>query len=515
VLPASPASPASPVPANEFTRLLELASFDILDTPAEAYFDELTHLVAQVCETPMAAISISDRDRQWLKARYGLSAGELARDNSFCSHAILGTEPLQVEDTTLDPRFSGNALVTGPTAIRFYAGVPLYTLNGFALGTLCVLDQRPRQLTPSQLLTLRLTAAQVVQQFELRKVARSLRRQARLFEKTQSIGHIGGWELNVRTYELIWTDETYRIHGVTRENYSPTLDSAIDFYTPASVAIIRRSVHDAIQSGTSYDIELQIMTRAGKTRWVRSMGQREEDDDAALRLFGIIQDIDDRRTLEGEVLLASRHEQTAIGAELHDGLGQDLAGISMMLHGLANDVPAGDSHFAKDLRAIEGMVRDAVATCRTLSLGISPVTPAVGGLHVGLRSLTAKLARVHAIRVDLDVGSMPMSIPEVAADNLYRLVQEALRRAIINGAAKQVVVTLRPDDAGFHLSITDDGSGMDKSDGASALSLRLMRYRARLLGACLEIVPQPSGGTSIVCHMTEQALHVAVDDAER
>jgi len=509
-LPVPPASAASPVLANEFTRLLELASYDILDTPAEAYFDELTHLVAQVCETPMAAISISDRDRQWLKARYGLSADELARDKSFCTHAIMTTEPFQVEDATIDPRFRDSPLVTGPAAIRFYAGVPLYTLNGFALGTLCVLDQRPRQLTSLQLLTLRLIAAQIVQQFELRKVARNLRRQARLFETTQIIAHIGGWELNLRTSELIWTDETYRIHGVTRENYSPTLDSAIDFYTPASVPIIRRSVLEAIQSGTPFDIELQIMTRAGETRWVRAMGQREEGASDAVRLSGIIQDIDDRRTLESEVLLASRHEQTAIGAELHDGLGQDLAGISMMLHGLANDAAARDARVEKDLRGIEGMVRDAVATCRTLSLGISPATPAVGGLLVGLRSLTAKLSRVHAVNVELEVGSMQMPFPEFVADNLYRLVQEALRRAIINGAAKHVIVLLKPDDAGLYVSITDDGIEIDKSDAASALSLRLMRYRARLLGSRLEILPQQSGGTTVVCHVTEHTLNVAV-----
>lgn len=166
--------PAAPVPKNEVKRLKVLWQYDVLDTVPEEVFDDLTDLAAHICEAPVAMISLVDENRQWFKAKVGISAKETSRDISFCAHAILNDGLLVISDATKDPRFSDNPLVTGPQKIRFYAGAPLVTPDGHALGTLCVLDKKPRKLRSEQLEALRVLAHHVVSQLELRRHAREL-----------------------------------------------------------------------------------------------------------------------------------------------------------------------------------------------------------------------------------------------------------------------------------------------------------------------------------------------------
>ncbi|MBJ7339813.1 PAS domain S-box protein [Mycolicibacterium sp.] len=158
----------------ERDRLRVLVDFAIMDTPAEAAFDDLAALAAHLCGAPMALVSLVDADRQWFKARHGLSVSQTPREQSFCAHALRGTGLLVVPDTRLDPRFVDNPLVTGEPHLRFYAGAPLVTSDGYVLGTLCVLGGEPRQLTELQGAHLKILAAQVVSQLELRRQARRL-----------------------------------------------------------------------------------------------------------------------------------------------------------------------------------------------------------------------------------------------------------------------------------------------------------------------------------------------------
>lgn len=164
----------TPAPKQEARRLKVLWQYDVLDTVAEEVFDDLVDLAAHICEAPIALISLVDENRQWFKARVGISVSETSRDVSFCAHAILGHGLMVVPDATKDKRFKNNPLVTGPQKIRFYAGAPLITPDGHALGTLCVLDHEARTLRPEQKQSLRVLAHHVVSQLELRRHARAL-----------------------------------------------------------------------------------------------------------------------------------------------------------------------------------------------------------------------------------------------------------------------------------------------------------------------------------------------------
>ena len=135
---------------NELSRLAALLRYEILDSAEEAAFDDFTQLASRLCDTPIALISLVDDRRQWFKSRVGLAVSETPRDISFCSHAIRGSEIFEVPDALADPRFRDNPLVTGEPGIRFYAGTLLRTPDGHNLGTLCVIDRKPRRLSADQ-----------------------------------------------------------------------------------------------------------------------------------------------------------------------------------------------------------------------------------------------------------------------------------------------------------------------------------------------------------------------------
>lgn len=155
---------------GEEDRLKALREFKILDTEPELELDEMTTLASQICETPMALVSLVDEKRQWFKSRIGVDMYETPRENSFCAHAISHHGVFIVEDALSDPRFSNNPLVTGGPKIRFYAAATLTTSNGEALGTLCVMDQVPKKIAPAKSHALKVLAKQIVHHFERRNL---------------------------------------------------------------------------------------------------------------------------------------------------------------------------------------------------------------------------------------------------------------------------------------------------------------------------------------------------------
>jgi diguanylate cyclase (GGDEF)-like protein/PAS domain S-box-containing protein len=190
----------APLPPNEAQRLETLRGYDVLDTPPESAFDDLTLLAAQICQVPIALVTLIDESRQWFKSKIGLSATETSRDFSFCAHAILYTdEVFEVRDAQLDPRFADNPLVTADPYIRFYAGALLVAPDGLALGTLCVIDRVPRVLSAEQQTAMRALSRTVIAQLELR---RTLVAHRRAEEQLQSLNASLEQKVDARTAEL-------------------------------------------------------------------------------------------------------------------------------------------------------------------------------------------------------------------------------------------------------------------------------------------------------------------------
>ena len=157
----------APIPLNEEERIAELRALRILDTPPEERFDRLVQLAAHLFGVPIAYIAMVDSDRQWFKSKCGLTDDQTGRDISFCGHAILNKEPLVINDATKDERFADNPLVVGEPHVRLYVGCPLRGPNGHNVGTICIVDNKPREINDSDIETLKRLGAMAERELDL------------------------------------------------------------------------------------------------------------------------------------------------------------------------------------------------------------------------------------------------------------------------------------------------------------------------------------------------------------
>lgn len=173
------------LPENEADRLKALYSYAILDSLPESDFDDITRLASRICETSISLISLIDEKRQWFKSTHGLQVSETAKEYAFCAHAILNPKDVMiVPDSLKDERFKNNPLTVGNPNVVFYAGVPLVNSDGYSLGTLCVIDHQPKNLSDSQIEALKVLAKQVMNQLELRRKINELNQTARDLQKS-------------------------------------------------------------------------------------------------------------------------------------------------------------------------------------------------------------------------------------------------------------------------------------------------------------------------------------------
>jgi two-component system, NtrC family, sensor kinase len=180
-----------PIPEDELARLQALQRYNILDTMAEQEFDDATALASYICGTPISLISLVDQDRQWFKSKVGLDVSQTSRAESFCAHTLTEPRTLIVEDALCDPRFAENPLVLGDPNIRFYAGAPLITPSGHVLGTVCVIDTKPRTLSTPQIAALEALSRQVMALFESRVRLLDNRRAADALLQSEKLAAVG------------------------------------------------------------------------------------------------------------------------------------------------------------------------------------------------------------------------------------------------------------------------------------------------------------------------------------
>jgi PAS domain S-box-containing protein len=600
--------------SNEASRVSSLHALGVLDTPPEAEFDALVRAAAAVCEVPVSLISLLDLERQWFKANYGLpGVNQTPREIAFCVQTVTRGELFEVEDASEHPLFSGNPLVIGEPHIRFYAGAPVRLSGGAVVGTLCVIDRKPRRLAPQQrevLTQLALAASHALEGrravAEVRRAAEALaesearfrtlsehaplgvfhtdadglctytnprwqqiyglsleqslgdgwsqtlhpsdrdlvwrswqtaategrdfdmefrihrpdrdvrtvrgqakavkdlaggisgyvgsvedvtrRKQLEVFlDRTGRLAGVGGWELDLGTNVLTWSDQTKRIHEVAAE-YTPSVEQAVEFYAPEARAVISSAVKAGVQLGQPWDLELPLTTASGRLIWVRTLGEADIHGGKAVRLIGAIKDVTETRLrrdeLEREHALRLQIEHHAAETErllsersqmldiLAHEVRQPLNNASAALQSAAGALSAIDDQGASPRLSRAQSVLSQVLSSIDNTLAVASLLARPDPIERDDTDIDALLAVTIAdmppaerdrVRIErstsLRTASMDMSLMRLALRNL---ISNALRYST-PGAA--VIVHLADSDEPLALviDVRDEGPGIPAS----------------------------------------------------
>lgn len=208
------------MPGNEAERIEALKSYHVLDTAPEQAYDQLTALAGYIGDVPVALISLVDESRQWFKSKLGWTRPQTSRDAAFCAHAILKSKPLIICDTVKDRRFAANPLVVGEPHVRFYAGFPLVNSERLVLGTLCVIDHRPRRLSARQKRALQALAAQAMTLLEHRRVLSRLAQALEHVKTLQGLLSICSWCKRIRDGNGGWSQVDAYLREHVGANFS-------------------------------------------------------------------------------------------------------------------------------------------------------------------------------------------------------------------------------------------------------------------------------------------------------
>jgi PAS domain S-box-containing protein len=319
--PALPSSTSDPV------RLDALAALNLLDTPPEAEFDDVAQLAALVCNTPVALVSLVAGDRQWFKARVGFPAYQTDLNASVCVHALAAPDLLIIPDLTADPRTRDNPLVTGEPSIRFYAGAPLRSPDGHVLGSLCVIDRKPRArgLTTAQADGLRRLSRQITTVLRERQLNRGMRAardalrisEERLTFAFAAAGGLGWWDWDIRADRLYAGEHFARMFGVDPAEAAKgaPLSAFVDGIHPDDRGWVGERIQLALEKGSEFSEEYRLRHGDGTISWVHARGRCFHDADGrAARFPGVVLDVTAHRDAVAARLISEARLRTVMEA---------------------------------------------------------------------------------------------------------------------------------------------------------------------------------------------------------
>ncbi|QFS48325.1 ATP-binding protein [Nostoc sphaeroides] len=340
---------------NEAARLEALRQYQILDTPPEEAFDDIAFLAAQICNTPIALINLIDANRQWFKAKVGLDVQEIPRDTGFCPICIESGEVLIIPDTLADERFAPNHLVTyTEICIRFYAGIPLLASGGEAIGTLCIGDRVPRQISPKQVEALQTLSRLVVRQLEIRREFAELASIKQEYKQAQeALLDIVTDAIVVQDLSnkiLLWNKNAEELYGWKSEE---AIGKQSDELFSTEPLPQKREIYQTVLKDGSWQGELEKTSKSGKKLIVESRWKLINDEHSQAKSILVVDtDITQKKQLEKQLLRAQRMESigTLASGIAHD-LNNVLSPILMSVHLLKSKI--GDQQINQMLSIIE------------------------------------------------------------------------------------------------------------------------------------------------------------------
>lgn len=538
--------PPSPAPDVEAARLRALGRAGILDTLPEQAFDDITALASQICGTPIALISMVDAQRQWFKSRVGLAVPQTGRDVALCAHTILQPDELMVvPDTLLDARFVDNALVTGDPSIRFYAGAPIVTHDGHALGTLCAIDRRPRQLDAGQLASLRLLARQVSRLIDQRDHtlqvaahnAQALEANRGRIELLLAVT-LQGLDLKSFVdpgYVYRYVNQTYLDYWQRQredvEGRSVAQLMGEEAFTQRIKPLLDRALAgESITYEASFDFPA-LGPRFTQVNYLPARSPTGQVIGVVVR----VQDIQPMKDKQAELTqsLAALQEKTLAQQRFIHILSHDLReplNTIINFSSLLTD-PQGGERPAETAQRYLGFIHQGGERMRTLlddllgyvRLESTPLQRVVFDLGSVMNDVAADLANAVARR---HAQLIWVELPEVWAERsllrvmLQNLVSNALKFARA-GVAPRIEVTAQAQEGQWRIAVTDNGIGIPpdqcnrifdlfgrlhsrKEFEGTGMGLATCRRIAELHGGSIEVQPATPGPGSCFCILLPQ-----------
>jgi PAS domain S-box-containing protein len=327
--------------------------------------------------------------------------------------------------------------------------------------------------------------------------------------RLQRVANVGHWVWNTTSNHIVWSEEVYRILRVTPETFEPRIEALVRLIHPDDLPRISGIVAPLVGGCVSDDsIDYRVVLADGSIRHVVSnVGHSTTDEHGRIvQLFGILHDVTDRKRAEEAVLRIGEEERQRVGAELHDGVLQELAGTSYFAAAVLRELEREGHRLAPNVARIKQAIEAMIDHTRKVALAMDPTVPGGSGLVSALRELTRTMASEHGVPCPF-ASPRPIAVDDpVTANHLYRIAQEAIRNAIRHGRPTQVAVRLtESDDGKLTLAVADDGCGLPPgTPNGTGIGLHVMRYRASVIGAQLAIRNRSSGGTEVVCRLTRR-----------
>jgi PAS domain S-box-containing protein len=343
---------------------------------------------------------------------------------------------------------------------------------------------------------------------ERRQVEDALHRSRTLLQETQRLAQVGGWELDLDSSKVVWTEEVYRIHELPTD-FEPTLDSALAFYHPDDRPMLQQAVGRAAETGEPWDLELRFITATGRELWVRAIGKAEIQDGRAVRLSGTFQDITERKQAEGALQEAAvAAERTRLARDLHDSVTQALFSAGLVAEVLPQVWQRDPDAALEGLDQLRLLTRGALAEMRTMLLELRPSALTETKLNVLLSQLTEAVCSRTQLEADVDAEPIA-ALPRDVHITFYRVAQEALHNVVKHAGASRVTVRLRASPSPtssqtntwpgqIALEIIDDGQGFEpRGTEPGQMGLGIMRERVESIGGTLTIETRSGRGTRV------------------